>query len=237
MTIRQKQWQLYLLGYYPEPPDGKWGKKSRQATIDIQTTYGIDVDGIFSAQTEVLTRDLITRLQKAITDGKMAIDGLAGVETKEYIERWQTAHGLVGNGIANKSTLDLILSVQADKEPPEAHDVWENIKFFSRREFACKCNWYCNGFPVEPNMLLIEQADNVREHFGAPVFVSSGVRCEQHNANVGGVENSRHVLGGKAMDFRVEGKSANAVLKYVKTLPNIRYSYAIDDNYVHMDVY
>lgn len=236
MTIRQKQWQLYLLGYYPEPPDGKWGKKSRQATIDIQSTYGIDVDGIFGAQTEALTRDLITRLQKAITDGKMAIDGLAGVETKEYIARWQTARGLVGNGIANKSTLDLILSVQADKEPPEAYDVWENIKFFSRREFACKCNLYCNGFPTEPDMVLVQAADKVREHFGKPIYISSGVRCEQHNDNVGGATGSRH-KSGKAMDFRVEGIGANAVLKFVQTLPEIRYCYAISDSYVHMDVY
>lgn len=236
MTIRQKQWQLYLLGYYHESPDGKWGKKSQQATIDIQKEYGIAVDGIFESQTEALTCDIITRLQKALTDGKMAIDGLAGSETKEYIEQWQTKHGFTANGIANKSTLELILSVETDKQPAESVDPWANIKYFSRREFACKCGRYCNGFPVEPNMLLIEQADNVREHFGAPVFVSSGVRCRQHNANVGGASGSRH-KSGKAMDFRVEGKSANAVLKYVKTLPNIRYSYAIDGSYVHMDVY
>ena len=235
MTVRQKQWQLYLLGYYPEQPDGKWGKKSRQATIDIQTEYGLTVDGFFGSQTESLTCDIIAKLQKSLTDGKMSIDGLAGSETKEYIEQWQIKHGFTANGIANKSTLELILSVETDKQPTETIDPWSNVKYFSRREFACKCGRYCNGFPVEPNMLLIEQADIVREHFGTPVFVSSGVRCKQHNANVGGVYGSRH-KSGKAMDFRVEGKSANTVLKYVKTLPNIRYAYAIDGSYVHMDV-
>lgn len=235
MTVKQKQWQLYLLGYYPELPDGKWGAKSRQATIDIQTEYGLTVDGIFGSQTEALTCDIIAKLQKSLTDGKMAIDGLAGTETKKYIEQWQTAHGFTANGIADKTTLNLIMSVETDKQPTETVDTWANIKYFSRREFACKCGRYCNGFPIEPNMLLIEQADIVREHFGAPVFVSSGVRCRQHNANVDGVSGSRHKYG-KAMDFRVEGKSANTVLKYVKTLPNIRYAYAIDGSYVHMDV-
>lgn len=235
MTVKQKQWQLYLLGYYQEQPDGKWGKKSRQATIDIQTEYGLIVDGIFGSQTEALTCDIIAKLQKSLTDGKMSIDGLAGSETKEYIEQWQKAHGFIATGIADKPTLNLILSVETDKQPTETIDPWSNIKYFSRREFACKCGRYCNGFPVEPNMLLIEQADIVREHFGTPVFVSSGVRCKQHNANVGGVSGSRH-KSGKAMDFRVEGKSANTVLKYVKTLPNIRYAYAIDGSYVHMDV-
>lgn len=235
MTVKQKQWQLYLLGYYPEIPDGVWGEKSEQATIDIQKDYGINVDGVFGSQTEALTCDIIAKLQKSLTDGKMSIDGLAGSETKEYIEQWQTNHGFTANGIANKSTLELILSVETDKQPTETIDLWSNVKYFSRREFACKCSRYCNGFPVEPNMLLIEQADIVRKHFGAPVFVSSGVRCKQHNANVGGTSGSRH-KSGKAMDFRVEGKSANTVLKYVKTLPNIRYAYAIDGSYVHMDV-
>ena len=236
MTVKQKQWQLYLLGYYQEQPDGKWGKKSRQATIDIQSAYGIAVDGIFGAQTEALTHDIIAKLQKSLTDGKMSIDGLAGSETKEYIEQWQKTHGFIETGIADKPTLNLILSVETDKQPTETVDTWANVKYFSRREFACKCGRYCNGFPVEPNMSLIEQADIVREHFGTPVFVSSGVRCKQHNANVGGVSGSRH-KSGKAMDFRVEGKSANTVLKYIKTLPNIRYAYAIDGSYVHMDVY
>ena len=235
MTVRQKQWQLYLMGYYHEYPDGKWGEQSRQATIDIQSAYGIDVDGIFGKQTEALTCDIIAKLQKSLTDGKMSIDGLAGSETKEYIEQWQKVHGFIATGIADKPTLNLILSVETDKQPTETIDPWANIKYFSRREFACKCGRYCNGFPVEPNMSLIEQADIVREHFGTPVFVSSGVRCKQHNANVDGVPGSRH-KSGKAMDFRVEGKSANTVLKYVKTLPNIRYAYAIDGSYVHMDV-
>ena len=75
----------------------------------------------------------------------------------------------------------------------------------------------------------------VREHFGAPVFVSSGVRCEQHNANVGGVEGSRH-KSGKAMDFRIENANAVTTLAYVQSLPGVRYAYAIDKNYVHMDV-
>lgn len=236
MTVKQKQWQLYLLGYYPEQPDGVWGVKSKKATIEIQRAYNISVDGIFGSQTESLTRDIIAKLQKALTDGKMAIDGLAGTETKNYIEQWQTAHGFTANGIADKTTFELILSVETDKQPSETVDPWENVKYFSRREFACKCGRYCNGFPVEPNMLLIEQADIVREHFGTHVFISSGVRCKQHNTNVGGVSGSRH-KSGKAMDFRVEGKSANTVLKYVKTLPNIRYAYAIDGSYVHMDVY
>ena len=94
---------------------------------------------------------------------------------------------------------------------------------------------YCNGFPKEPDAKLIKVADRVRAHFGSAAIVSSGVRCEVHNANVGGVPNSRH-LTGKAMDFCVVGKTAEQVLEYVWQQPEIRYAYDIDGTYVHMDV-
>lgn len=234
MTIKQKQWQLWLLGYYDGKIDGIWGQLSKQATRDFQHTYGLVEDGIFGGATGATTMDVIRQLQKALTDGNMAIDGLAGMETSTAIAEWEKRHNMDVSGRAPLPTLHLILG-QAAAEEPTSENWWDNIKYFSRNEFHCKCGRYCNGFPVEPENLLIQQADTVREHFGAPIHVSSGVRCRQHNSNVGGVDGSRHRLG-KAMDFRVEGKSASAVLKFVKTLPNIRYTYAIDGSFVHMDV-
>ena len=85
------------------------------------------------------------------------------------------------------------------------------------------------------NYTLIRVADRVRAHFGAEAFVSSGVRCQQHNANVGGVPGSRHLYG-KAMDFCISGKKAAEVLEYVLKQPEIRYAYDIDGTYIHMDV-
>ena len=113
-------------------------------------------------------------------------------------------------------------------------DFWDDIKYFKRSVYACKCG-KCGGFPVEPHEKLVRAEDKVRDHFGSPAHNSSGIRCETHNANVGGVANSRHLYG-KAVDFRVDGKSAAQVLEYVQKLPEIRYAYAIDSNYVHMDV-
>ena len=40
----------------------------------------------------------------------------------------------------------------------------------------------------------------------------------------------------KAMDFTVRGKSAAQVLAFVKQQPEVRYCYAIDGNFVHMDI-
>lgn len=234
MTIRQKQWQLWLLGYYDDLIDGAWGNLSAEATEDLQRAYGLTVDGIFGPQTEKLTMDIITQLQKALTDGSMAIDGLAGMETSCAVADWQRTYNREVNGRADIQTLQLILAISADKNPTN-ENWWDGIRYFSRNEFRCKCGKHCDGFPAEPNKLLIEQAEIVREHFGAPVYVSSGVRCARHNAAVGGVDGSRH-QSGKAMDFRVEGRSSSIVLSFVKSLPNIRYAYCIDGSYVHMDV-
>ena len=234
MTIKQKQWQLWLLGYYDGRIDGVWGSLSAEAAKDLQQNYGLTVDGIFGRNTEALSVDIITQLQKALTDGGMAIDGLAGMETSSAVADWQRDHNRPVTGRADLQTLQMVLSVAADQNPTN-ENWWDGVQYFSRNEFRCKCGRYCDGFPAEPDRLLIEQAERVREYFGAPVHVSSGVRCERHNANVGGVEGSRH-KSGKAMDFRVEGQSAKTVLAYVKSLPDIRYAYAIDGSFVHMDV-
>ena len=234
MTVKQKQWQLWLLGYYDGAIDGIWGVLSAEGTKDLQRSYGLTVDGIFGRDATALSMDVITQLQKALTDGTMAIDGLAGMETASAVADWQREHNRAVTGRADQQTLQMILE-DGEAENPTNENWWDGVRYFSRREFQCKCGRYCDGFPAEPNRLLIEQAEIVREHFGAPVHVTSGVRCEAHNANVGGVAGSRHKTG-KAMDFRVEGQSAKSVLSFVKTLPNIRYAYAIDGSHVHMDV-
>ena len=112
---------------------------------------------------------------------------------------------------------------------------WEGIRYFTRREFACKCGGLCDGYPTEIDRRLLMMADRVREKLGVPCLISSGLRCSRHNANVGGVANSRH-LTGKAMDFCAVGKTAAQVLAVVQTQPELGYAYAIDGSYVHMDV-
>lgn len=170
------------------------------------------VDGIWGEK----SRDAAVCFQDDF--GGIAVDGIVGPETEKALTH-AVAFGMPG---------------REPEDEPESGDFWGGIKHFTRAEFACKCG-KCGGYPAEPNPQLVMLADDVREHFGAVVDVSSGVRCKAHNAAVGGVANSRH-LSGKAMDFRVRGKTAAQVLAYVKTLPGVRYAYAINDTYVHMDV-
>lgn len=122
-------------------------------------------------------------------------------------------------------------------EDAPAPDFWAGVKFFKKSEFACKCGGkYCNGFPAEPDEKLVLILDMVREEAGTACIISSGVRCEKHNAHVGGVYNSWHKKG-KAADFRLKGKTAAQTIAIVsKYTEHIEELYAIDNSYVHMAV-
>lgn len=185
------------------------------------------------------------------------VDGVAGLKTQDAIRRFQSMYNLtadgfcgpkteakirevIGNPAMEKKQQSAPVATQQTVSKPSTGDVfWDGIKYFTRDEFACKCKQYgkayCNGYPVEPSQKLVRLAEKVRVHFNAPITVSSGIRCKQHNINQGGVYNSRHTLG-TAMDFAVRGKTAAQVLAYVKTLPEVAYCYAINESYVHMDV-
>ena len=82
---------------------------------------------------------------------------------------------------------------------------------------------------------VVKIADRARTHFGAPGTVVSGLRCQIHNQNVGGASASRHMRG-KAIDLRIQGVSAQRLLDYLETEPEVRYSYAINETNVHLDV-
>ena len=225
MTIKQKQWQLYFLGYYFAGIDGIWGPASEAATKAFQKDFSLEADGDFGPLTEAKSMEVVKGIQKAVGAD---VDGLAGPNTVAATITYQRNNGLSPDGIAGLLTRGKI----AEGEQVN----WEEVKYFVRAEFQCNCGGkYCNGFPAEPKKKLVEVADRVRGHFGAAAIISSGVRCERHNANVGGVSNSRH-LAGKAMDFRISGKKAAEVLAYAQQQPEIRYAYAIDKNYIHMDI-
>lgn len=94
------------------------------------------------------------------------------------------------------------------EETPTTGTWWDEIEYFDREEFRCQCKGkYCNGFPVEPDETMVRTVDEIRRRLGVPVSIvdagGSGVRCSQHNANVGGVANSLHLYG-KAADLHSE---------------------------------
>ena len=160
------------------------------------------------------------------------IDGIWGAKSWKATQLFRADNGMEPEEIfdaqAEKKILEAVVS---NKE----ESWWAGIANFTEAEFACKCKTYCDGYPARMQQKLVEVAQKTRIHFDSPVIVSSGLRCSKHNRNVGGVSNSRH-LTGKAMDFCVQGKSSAEVLAYVQNRQQIRYAYAIDGSFVHMDI-
>ena len=87
----------------------------------------------------------------------------------------------------------------------------KDFKNFELKELKCKCGGkYCNGYPTGFSYELLSQLQDIRNHFGKAVIITSAIRCKQHNKIVGGVTNSKHILG-KAVDFYVKGISYNTL--------------------------
>ena len=189
--------------------------KQRQNLLAYLGYYVGNIDGVWGTLSKTATK----AFQK---DFGLPDDGICGTDTEKALTH------AVCYGIAKK--VEETTEVTTKKE---TGTFWDEIEYFDPPEFACRCG--CGVY--EMNETLIRVADRTRKHFGKPIRVSSGRRCASHNAKVGGVSNSRHIANpGKAMDFCVEGKTAAQVLAYVQKQSEIRYAYAIDGSYVHMDV-
>ena len=131
------------------------------------------------------------------------IDGDWGTLSKTATRCFQQDHGLTPDGVFGDTTAKAVLAAVAKNEvkqpttevAPEVDD-WDDIEFFSKKEFRCKCGGkYCNGYPAEIDLTMVRYADEIRRRIGKPIGVNSGLRCSQHNRNEGGVDGSQHTLG------------------------------------------
>lgn len=248
MTIKQKQWQLCLLGYLSEQGvDGIWGEKSEAATLEFQMDHfpeEIAWDGIFGPSTEAKSMEIIDNIQDVVTayvDTPLVNDGLAGWRTLEAVGLYQQAMGLPITGIVDKATYAEICQWVGPAPEPEEEETrtgtfWDEIEFFTEAEFACKCGGrYCNGYPARMREEVVRICDAARRHFGRPGHIISGLRCQIHNANEGGVANSQHMYG-EACDLQIEGVGSDQLLAFILAQSGVRYAYKINGTNVHFDI-
>lgn len=259
MTIKQKQWQLFFLGYYGDGLqniDGIFGTKSEAGTLAFQKDYfkdSIAHDGDFGESSIGKSMEVIDRIQEILQTvvPDLKDDGLAGPKTMAALKMFQEAQGLPQTGRVDGETWDKLMQQVSTQESPTAPvpevdaipedsstvvTFWPGIVYLQRNEMRCKCGGrYCNGFPAEPQQLLMELADRARAHFGAPAHVVSGLRCSRWNQIQGGVANSQHMYG-EAMDICIDGVTADTLLAWMKQQPEVRYCYAINSTNVHFDI-
>lgn len=194
-----------------------------------------------------MTTKQIQNLLQFLDYYQIPVDGIWGRGTETALRTFQADFGLPVTGTADEDTVKALkhsVTYGIEKKNPPANAAtgtfWDDIKYFSRREFACKCgNYhapYCNGYPSEPKEQLVRLADRIREKCGVPVEIVSGLRCPRHNADSGGVANSQH-MDGTAADIHARGMGGEALLRIVQGMDGVRYCYHIpgSDN-VHFDI-
>lgn len=226
LNIRQRQMNLQFLNYDCGGIDGIEGQKTKQAYRNFQRDFDCLIDGIYGPETD---RKLISVIDDIQARVGARVDGVAGNETIEKTKEWQKAHALTPDGIAGTQTRNAMANV--------GEITWDDIKYFGKNEMTCKCGCGLNN----TDLRLMQIADGIREHFGHPAVITSGCRCTKHNAEVGGVQGSKHVLG-KAMDFYIQGVPVQELLSYCQQLVNegqLRYTYTNNANMsgvVHIDI-
>ncbi len=143
------------------------------------------------------------------------IDGANGKNTIAAVRHFQADYGLTADGDPGTMTQKMLIGAVAGTAAKVAKaetsggtetatktgTFWDDIRYFTRGEFRCQCGGkYCDGFPAEPAEETVRMADEIRRRAGVPLTVNSGLRCEKHNAAVGGVANSLHRTG-QAVDL------------------------------------
>ena len=108
-------------------------------------------------------------------------------------------------------------------------------KNFQYKEFDCHGSGCCSTTIIDKK--LVEYVQQIRDHFGKPVTITSPYRCEVHNSRVGGATKSYHMQG-RAADIVVQGVSSREVAKYAESIGILGiglYETSKDGYFTHID--
>ena len=112
------------------------------------------------------------------------------------------------------------------------------LNYFSDKELSCKQlsskgNCGCGGECLI-NIDARKKLNKFRSIVGVPFSPNSAYRCPIHNANIGGVKNSQHVLG-KAFDIPIKGKMTRKTIHKVAKEAGFT-GFGDYNSFVHIDI-
>ena len=103
---------------------------------------------------------------------------------------------------------------------------------FNITEFHCK-GTTCGCTETLHDPALSSYLQQIRDHFGKPVHITSGYRCEKHNAaTANAASRSRHTMG-QAADFTISGVKPAEIAKFAESIGVL--GIGLYDNFVHID--
>lgn len=105
---------------------------------------------------------------------------------------------------------------------------------FSRSEFACKCG--CGLDSIDPS--FVWKLQNSRDIVGVPYTITSGCRCQAHNARSGGAPSSAHVPRENYRNVRCADIACSDILTRKRILADVvkRFKHVgIARTFIHVD--
>lgn len=177
----------------------------------------------------------IKKIQTALNDrgyGPLKVDGKDGPKTKKAVAAFQKDSGLEPDGLVGPLTENRlfreqlsVISMDGDGATPH----------FTKGEFACDCQGaYCDGFPGAMDLWLMLKLEALRNALDSPVIITSGLRCEIRNGEVGGIPRSKHRIG-QAADLYAPGIDIERVASIAESLGLTTILYQ-EQGFVHCEV-
>jgi hypothetical protein len=119
----------------------------------------------------------------------------------------------------------------------QENDKVQLSKNFNSYEFRCGLGRGCSCSTILIDDKLVECLQQIRDHFGKPVTITSAYRCPSYNKSIGGATGSYHSKG-MAADIQVKGVTPREVAKYAESI-GIKgvglYETDKDGHFVHID--
>ena len=109
---------------------------------------------------------------------------------------------------------------------------------FTYKELACRC---CGSYTADPRLLLclewLRHEISLMRNADTPIIITSGYRCPQHNAAVGGSKSSLHMLGLAADFVKPAGIDWRPLYDRLSSLPLVGgLGLYPRRNFIHVDV-
>ena len=121
--------------------------------------------------------------------------------------------GMVYYNKYSKQGGNTVMSIKTYQE----NDKVQLSEHFNSYEFRCGLGRPCACTTILIDDKLVEFLEQIRQHFGQPITITSAYRCENYNRSIGGATGSRHSKG-QAADIVVKGVSPREVAKYAESI-------------------
>jgi len=119
-----------------------------------------------------------------------------------------------------------IYNMEGEKKMLRAGQLTEH---FSKKEFDCQCG--CGTGTISDS--LVQKLELVRVEYGRPMRINSGIRCLEHNRNIGSKDTSSHI---KCLAADVGCTNMSERFTLIQILMKHFQRVGINKKFIHVDV-